>query len=622
MEPTTRRARPENRSRPLTPHRRSRPPGEVDVDQAGRATAADEPSDRPASAGRKGRRVFGFALAGGLLLWASFPPLGFWPLVWIAPVFWLLLVRDRSWRGNRPYLAIWLAAWLHWLLMLEGIRRAHPALYLGWIALSAYLAVYPVLFVGLTRVAIFRCRIPLILAAPVVWTGLELARGHILSGFSVALLGHALAEQTTLIQIADLFGAYGVSFLVMMVAACLAQMLPISADGRKPHGWSWWPIVPAAVAVVAAWMYAQPRMSSVTSREETDQTLAVALVQGAHDTRLPMMPERAEREFQRYRELSRRAAEERPLDLIIWPESAYTGALGDMVIEEEPIPPEGLSIDPEEYRLRAWTWAEAFRAKCADVAEQMNSTAREDATRREPQTLASGMNSTTLIVGSDTQLLKGTKAPRYNSALQIAADGRVVQRYYKVHRVAFGEYIPFGEFVPLLYELTPIGEGIAAGSTTEAFRVNQAVLSPSICFESTVPHLIRRQVNQLRAKGQPPQVLVNLTNDGWFWGASILDLHLSCAVFRAIEHRLPMLVAANTGISAWIDGNGSILSRGPRRQEAILHADVPIDATPPLTYYQRWGDIFAWISLSACVALAIVSLLSRQFLPVATTRME
>jgi len=119
-----------------------------------------------------------------------------------------------------------------------------------------------------------------------------------------------------------------------------------------------------------------------------------------------------------------------------------------------------------------------------------------------------------------------------------------------------------------------------------------------------VPHLVRRQVLELARRGEPADVLVNVTNDGWFWGSSILDLHSRCAVFRAIENRKPLVVAANTGISTWIDGNGVTRARGPRRAPAILIADVQPDGrTSP---YAIVGDLPAWACAAACVMLALV----------------
>src|SRR6478672_6214023 len=113
------------------------------------------------------------SLTGSLLLWGAFPPLNLPWLAWLAPVPWLYLAQRPTLAGWRPYFVLWFCGTVHWLLMLQGIRLAHPALYAGWIALSGYLGVYLPVFIGLTRVAIHSVRLPLAIAAPVSWVGLE-----------------------------------------------------------------------------------------------------------------------------------------------------------------------------------------------------------------------------------------------------------------------------------------------------------------------------------------------------------------------------------------------------------------------------------------------------------------
>jgi len=124
---------------------------------------------------------------------------------------------------------------------------------------------------------------------------------------------------------------------------------------------------------------------------------------------------------------------------------------------------------------------------------------------------------------------------------------------------------------------------------------------PCICFENTVPQLVAGQVRQLHAEGHDVDALVTLTNDGWFWGSSILDLHLTCARFRAIENRRPMLVAANTGISAVIDPSGHLSQYTPVRKTTYLVTEI-FPTNRPLTHYTRYGDWFA----GSCLILTIV----------------
>lgn len=225
-----------------------------------------------------------------------------------------------------------------------------------------------------------------------------------------------------------------------------------------------------------------------------------------------------------------------------------------------------------------------------------------------------------LLVGADTLRFGSGEPQRYNSALLLDPAGRVVDRYFKMHLVMFGEYIPLGSVFPWLYGLTPMPSGLTPGERPQVFGVAGLRISPSICFESTVPHLIRRQVAALEAAGEGPDLLINVTNDGWFWGSAILDLHLACAVFRAVENRCPMLVAANTGLSAHIDANGKVLARGPRRAEAVILAEVHPGERG--SWYRRVGDVPAGLCLAFGVFVAIVGLAGRRLRPKAGERLE
>ena len=144
--------------------------------------------------------------------------------------------------GRRPYAVLTLAGFAFWMGALHWLRLPHWATSFGWVALSLYFALYLPAFVGIARVAVHRFRMPVLLAAPTVWTGLELARAHLLSGMSMADLAHTQYRWVALIQVSDLAGEFGVSFLVMFVAAALARCVP--CGGRR---WCVWPVLPAAV---------------------------------------------------------------------------------------------------------------------------------------------------------------------------------------------------------------------------------------------------------------------------------------------------------------------------------------------------------------------------------------
>ncbi len=512
------------------------------------------------------------SLAQGLLghafWWIALPPLGLAPAAFLAPVAWVLLIRQPVLPGRRPYLALWLSSFVFWLAALYWLTLPHWATGFGLLALSFYLALYFPLFIGLCRVAVHACRVSPLLAAPVVWTGLELVRGHVLGGFSMASLSHTQYRWTDLLQISDWAGAYGVSCLILFVGACAARMLPCGAARR-----AWWPAIPAAAALGAALAYGHFR----TTENATSAGPRVALVQGSIDIELKYDPAERQRIFDEYFKLSKRAVRENAnLDLIVWPETMFR--------------------DP---------WY-VFDAGVAAPADTVRTAEQIEADSRRAIEITVSTLGVPCLLGIDTVHFKSDGVDRFNTALFADRAGTVVGRYDKCHLVMFGEYVPLADRFPWLYHLTPLPGGANAGAGPRAVTIGSTRYAANICYENTVPQLIRRQVEQLAAEHQEPDVLVNLTNDGWFWGSSELDLHLACAVFRAIECRKPFLIAANTGFSAWIDSNGRIRAQGPRRATDVIIADVEIDHRH--SGYLRFGDLPAGACLVLTGAVAIVGL--------------
>jgi apolipoprotein N-acyltransferase len=511
---------------------------------------------------------------GALALWMAFPPLDWWPLAWLAPVPWVWLVRRGQLAGRRPYAVLTLAGFAFWMGVLQWLRLPHPATSIGWVALSFYFAFYLPVFVGLSRVAVHRLHVPLILAAPVVWSGLELARGHLLSGMSMASLAHTQYRWVELIQVSDLAGEYGVSFVVMCVAAALARMLP--CDGRP---WAIWPLVPAVGVLAAVLGYGYLR----TSDESTSPGPNVALIQGSVDIQLQDDPGLRERIFRQYCELSEEAVRKyRHVDLVVWPESMFPWPL--ISFDRDAAKPPWLEGSEAEFRKQLPAWAEQGPSAMARLAEQYGAP---------------------LLLGLESRHFGATAERCYVSAAYVGRDGKLLGRFDKIHLVMFGEYMPLVDHLPWLQHLTPLSGNATPGDKFAAFDVGGVCVAPSICYESVLSHVIRGQVNALTAEGKEPAVLINLTNDGWFWGSSELDLHLACGVFRAVECRKPFLIAANTGFSAWIDGDGRIRRQGPRRRTDTLLAEVRLDHRG--SWYLRHGDWFAGICLLACVAFGSAS---------------
>jgi len=575
-----------------------------------------DPDPRGAAARPAGSwRTFALAAASSLMLWAALPPLSWWPLAWIAPLPWLWLIQMPKLPGRWPYLAIYMAGFLHWLAVIEGIRLAHPALYGGWIALSWYLGFYPLVFVVLGRVAVHRCRVPLVLAAPAVWVGLELTRGHLITGFSAALLGHTQYQWLSLIQISDLFGAYGVSFVMMICAAAAATWGRFATCQESPSTDSATMsfmrkysrpaagTTAAAIVLIATLAYGNYRLNeyaAIAEQREGVEPLRVALLQESVETIFDYDLKRSKETFRRYLELAETAVDERPeVDLIVWPESSFNSVYPVIEVAPDALPPAGTDWSNEELNnFRQYAPLQSA-AKAHEAAARLG-------------------NSAALLAGTDVYSY-GERTEHFNAAAFYSAGGKLEGYYGKMHRVMFGEYIPFGDAFPFLYAITPMSSGLTPGREAKAFTHEGIQMAPNICFESVVPHLIRRQVKQLDGQGQPPDVLINLTNDGWFKGSAILDLHHICGVFRAVENRRPLLMAANIGITSAIDATGHVDGKLSRYEVDVLYADV-YPSVGGLSHYTVWGDWAAGLCLVFTVGMAVVGIIGRLHAPQAATR--
>ncbi len=527
-----------------------------------------------------------WSLASSVLLWLAYPPVSWGLVAWVAPVCWIGWVLAKQLPGRWPYLKFWAAGALFWLLAVHWIRLPHPLNYLAWVALSAYLGIYLPLFIALGRVAVHRMRVPLWIAAPTVWTGLDLVRGHLISGFLMGSLAHTQVDSLGLIQIADMMGEYGVTFLIVLVASCLAQVCY--------HQGPWfslarlWHFCPAVIALVAALVYGNSKLDAyrrITPNAPEPLGPRIALIQGNTLADWKSDPEKQSRIMQEHVQLSRQAVADsasQKIDLIIWPETSF--------------------------RQTLITTADGYTPPPERVHESMLTVAQKDLTELVRET------GTPVLVGIDRMHLFADELgelaySNYNSSVLVDPQGKIIGTYDKMHRVPFGEYIPMAEWLPWLYELTPLTGGIKPGESPTAMQLNGKTYAVNICYESVVPHLIRQHVLQLTDAKTPPDVLVNLTNDAWFWGSSELDMHLACGIYRAIETRTPLVIAANGGLSAHVDHTGLVLEVSERQRPEALLVDVrlPKHGAGYPSLYIAWGDWFAGSCLLCCMVLAIVS---------------
>jgi apolipoprotein N-acyltransferase len=292
-------------------------------------------------------------------------------------------------------------------------------------------------------------------------------------------------------------------------------------------------------------------------------------------------------------------------DLIVWPETVFSCPVEfDSGTEYMPwITGDKNAMIPDDYRDSP----QKFQAWLASI----------EAKTEGAMTAATQEFSLPMIMGVNRMHFGSQGREIYNCAAMVTPDGswcergRLTQSYYdKMHLVPFGEFMPFADTLPWLRALSPLGPGSRPGEQPRGFYVNNICLVPNICYETVLPYVIRNQLVTLQQQGIEPQILVNVTNDGWFWGSSELKQHLACSVYRAVESRLPMVIAANTGISASIDASGHILAEGPVRGTKSILADVRLDRRE--SWYLRHGDLFAGTCLAAVIFLACLGVIGKR----------
>lgn len=540
------------------------------------------------------RRLWTLVLGGGLALFLVQPPADMWWAAWIAPVPWLLLVTADPLPGRRPWRALWIGGLLHWLATIHWLRLPHPATSIGWVLLASYLAAYVPAFIWLARRLVHRWRWPLVPAAAVAWMACEQLRGWVLGGFTFGGLGHTQWRWTTLIQMADIAGAVGVSGLVIAVAAAIVAALP-TASGRRPRRVIA-NLVTAGALLAVTLAYGAWRLA--TAPAPRGAPLELLLVQGAIDTELKHDPDAATDVARHYDELTVAGLAAWPTggrpDLIVWPETMWRWGLVEIdpaEILEEPIVERLLGPEPPgaDAAVRA---ARQFRCRRALEQERLDALA-----------VFARRYGVPWLVGLDKQAIAPAAIRHFNCGLFLDATGSPRACYCKLHPVMFGEYIPFADRFPFLYRLTPLPAGLTAGTEHVAVEIAGHRVAVNICYETALPDAVRALVNGLETGDGPPDVLVNLTNDGWFWGSSELDMHLVAAIFRAVEVRTPIAIAANTGFSAAIDGCGRLLERGPRRATATLAARLHPDGRR-----SQWR-VTGTLPTGACVAVAVAVML-------------
>ena len=524
-----------------------------------------------------------------LYLWLSQPPLGFWPFALVALAPLLRIIDQTEPLDRRQYFLVWCAGLVYWLLTLQGLRHAHPAMYACWFALSAYLACYLPLFVLIVRRLIVH-QVPLWISTPVAWVGLECVRNYVLTGISAAMLGHTMANVSAMIQIADMFGTYGVSFVLAWVNVALYLLW------KTYHRQLTYSQVRIPLAIIGGIVGATLAYGLFRLNQSAGQPLATfALIQRDETVDYVQNENREVEIAEKYAEqtIESLKASRQPVDAIVWPESMFTGGVPWYIAEEDAKVPAAANLSSEEFHEMVQT-GRSFVLQRAFVLQRTAQLAGE--TEEQPH----------LIVGSG--VVRYAERPYiYSSILHLKPKGEFGDWYAKSHLVLVGEYVPLARFVPPLYRRLP---RVDAGSQPKRFMVRETGVSPNICIETAVERVTLNQLAELRGRKQMPDVVVTVTNDGWFDDSSVLEHHLRCGQLVAVGTRRPLLSAANNGPTAWIDSCGRVVERLENGTHGSLIATPTRDDR--ISLYLRIGDWPARLLAIVCVVAVIDAAVRRR----------
>jgi apolipoprotein N-acyltransferase len=502
------------------------------------------------------------AVMSGLLLTASFPKIGIDWLAWFALVPLLYGLREQSAGGGfRIGFIAGLSHYLTLLYWLVPVMQTYG--FLPWslsivimILFSVVLALFMAIFsmiISRSGTTPWRC----FMLIPPVWIAVEYIRGIIFTGFPWELMGYSQFERLHLIQIADLFGVYGVSFLITLSNSAIFLCLLYFT---KKH-WQAKAIAArlAAVATLVFFLgliftlaYGYRRLGSIDRLIAAAPQARVSVVQGNIDQAIKWDRAFRDATIKTYERLSLSAAPDRP-DLVIWPESATPFYF---LKENEP------------------------------TEKVMHAIRRVE---------------TDFILGSPSFVRQDAKVQYLVSAYLIDPRGKWVQ-YNKAHLVPFGEYVPLKKWIPFLGKMVAQVGDFVPGKKGKTIAWKNEKLGIQICYEIIFPDLSRAMVKN------GATLLINITNDAWFGKTSGPFQHFSMTVLRAVENRRALARSANTGISGFIDPAGRILAATPLMEEAVVTRSVPL--LKKKTIYTRFGDVLAWTCLAIVLSVILFQIVN------------
>ncbi len=498
-------------------------------------------------------RVF-FALLSGIMLFLSFPKFGLGFISWVAFVPLFISLRGVT-SLRRALLLGWIAGLtacigiIYWITYVV-VNYGNLPIVLGvaiMLLLACYLSLYVALFAS--GLVCLRGKAPLFLVAPFLWICLEYIKSHLFTGFPWENLGYSQFNNLFFIQIADIAGVYGLSFLILLLNVAFYKI--IAERSKKSFA--------LAVLVFMIWSgvyaYGVMRINQIDQALKDAPKMEVSLIQGNIDQSIKWNEKFQKETLNIYEELSLRHAMADE-GLIVWPETAAPFNFQDKNDSQRRV---------SEVPIKTNSW---------------------------------------FVFGSVSYTDGGKNTDYFNSAYLLSPRGDIAGKYDKVHLVPYGEYVPLRTLFPFISKLTEGTGDFAEGKGFYPLDMGGRKIGMLICYEGILPEAGRLY------KNAATELLVNITNDAWFGATSAPYQHLSMSIFRAVETRLYLVRAANTGISAIVDPTGKITAKTEIFTKGEIHGKINfIDVQ---TIYARYGDVLVWVGFIVLTVLCLWRLKGRK----------
>jgi apolipoprotein N-acyltransferase len=484
------------------------------------------------------------ALVSGVLLCLSLPGSGgLWPLLFVALVPLLaVLPTAKPGQAVRYGLATGMVHYLtllYWIVIVLGRYGGLPWYfsYPALLLLAFVLSLFFVVFTVAARYLLVESSPFLALwALPCIWVGLDWVRSFLFTGFPWMDLGYGLWNVPRLIQVSDITGHYGVTFIILLINSLAALLLTERSKTARLAV-----IAPVVGLLLAVGGYSAWRWQSLAGRMQT--TIPIGVVQGNVEQDKKWLPEEQRQTVMGYIRQTVSLFNRKKPSLVVWPETA-------------------LPFFPEDNPL---------------TADLRQLTSR---------------NRIGLLTGAPWYTLKDPRTRKflyYNSALLINSEGDFAGQYFKIHLVPFGEYVPIKKYLWFLAPLVQTVGDFTPGKIEKPIAFRKAKIGVLLCYESIFADLAEKWVKA------GANVLINLTNDAWYGKSSAPHQSFAMTVFRAVETRRSVVRAANTGISGFIDPLGRV-----QMQSEIFvpwQASEDVVLNDEVTFVVRYGHLFAPLCL-------------------------